>query len=91
MINKSVTVRIKVPDCKIVFLPNFTNKKIEKIAPRSVRKFKIMGAMGLNPGIVYFTIFPPYATTTFIPISCLKVFKWRDANMGTGAVAGSGL
>lgn len=50
-----------------------------------------MGAIGLNPGIVYFTIFPPYATTTFIPISCLKVFKWRDANMGTGAVAGSGL
>lgn len=57
--NVSITVRMNVPDCKIVLLPNFTNKKIENIAPRSVKKFKIIGAIGFNPGIAYFTMFPP--------------------------------
>ena len=60
MVIKSVeTANMKVPNCKIVLLPNFDSKYIERIAPKRVSNVKTIGAMALSPGIAFLTIPPP--------------------------------
>lgn len=59
VIKISVTVNTKVPAWRMGLRPNLTNKKIEKNAPRKVKKFNIKGAIGLKLGTACFMIDPP--------------------------------